>query len=82
MVTIIYKTHDEDIETVRWMRDVWKEEWVVKPTSIDVRIDKLMATEMDYLNKVMEWVYKDGKGTMVLNGKEYTVEELVRKDEC
>lgn len=74
MITIAYKNDDEVIETVRWMRDVWKEEWVVKPTSIEVLVSKdLTDTEKDYLDKVMSWVYPMGVGVITINGEEHDV---------
>lgn len=77
MINIVLKVNDEEVETVRWMKEVWKEDWLVKPNNMEVQIDSLCDTEKEYLNKVMQWVYTDG--TIVVNGKEYDVKDLLRE---
>lgn len=76
MINITLKVDDEEVETTRWMKEVWKEDWLVKPNNMEVQIDKLCDTEKEYLNKVMQWVYTDG--TIAVNGKEYDVKDLLR----
>lgn len=76
MVIITLKVNDEEVETVRWMKDVWKGDYLVKPNNMEVIVSNdLLQTEKDYLNKVMEWVYKfhDDDSNIIVNGITYKV---------
>ena len=79
MVTITYKVNDEEVGTVRWMRDVQNMTWLNKPDNVEVLVSSnLTPTEKAYLNDVLSWVYEDGTGTAVVNGKTIEVSDYLK----
>jgi len=78
MINITLKVDDEEVDNVRWMKDVWEDTWLIKPNNMEVQIGTLCETEKEYLNKVMQWVYPfhDDDSTVVVNDKEYKVNSI------
>ena len=74
----MYKVYDEEVGIVRWMKEVWKDKWLVKPNNVEVIIDDINDEEKKYLDRVLRWVYKrqDDNNSIVINGVSYKVDDF------
>ena len=83
MVEVILKNDSDVVSKTTWMRNVWEEEFDVKPNMADVTISStLQHTEKEWLHKVIEWVYDDyaHNRKVVVNGRLFNVDKFIRTE--
>ena len=79
MIRLKLKNRDTVVEKVQWMYDVWEKDFDPWPTSVEAEVsDGLTPSEVDWLDKVIDWVYgsQNGEKHIKVNGKVWDLDEF------